>query len=111
MSDAAESGHGALIWCPFGDEGSATRVAEALLDEGLVACVNIVPGMRSLYVWNGERGGGSEAGALFKTREELRGAAIARIEALHPYAAPAILGWRCDAASAGTLAWLGQLAG
>ena len=45
-----------LIWCPFPDEGEARRVAGTLLDEGLIACANIVPGMISLYVWQGKRG-------------------------------------------------------
>ncbi|HZU65589.1 MAG TPA: divalent-cation tolerance protein CutA [Novosphingobium sp.] len=101
----------ALIWCPFADEASAAAVAGALLDEGLVACVNILPAVRSLYIWQGARGEGAEVGALFKTRADLLEAAIARIAALHPYEAPAVVGWHCDGAAAPTLAWLGALTG
>jgi len=101
----------ALIWCPFADGERAASVADVLLAEGLVVCANIMPAMRSLFVWNGARGEASEAGALFKTRAVLLDAAVARIAALHDYEQPAILGWRCDSASPATLAWLGGLPG
>lgn len=99
----------ALVWCPFPDAAEAERVATVLLDEGLIACANIVPAMRTLYVWNGERGAGSEAGALFKTNAGVLEKLVVRLGALHPYAEPAILGWRCDHAAPGTAAWLGGL--
>lgn len=96
----------ALIWCPFGDEPSAARVAEMLLDEGLINCANIMPAMRSLYVWRGVRGEDRETGVLFKTDSQRLDKAVARLEALHPYDTPAVLGWRCDVASPATAEWL-----
>jgi len=96
----------ALIWSTFGDMHSAEAVADTLLEERLIACANILPAVRSLYRWNGERGEGSEVAVLFKTRADLLEKATARLEALHPYDAPAISGWRCDAAGAATLGWL-----
>lgn len=96
----------ALVWCPFGDSESAEAVAGQLLDEGLVACANILPGVRSLYRWKGERGEGAEVAVLFKTRADLLDAAVARLEALHPYDAPAISGWLCDAVGAAMVGWL-----
>ncbi|MDE2404303.1 MAG: divalent-cation tolerance protein CutA [Sphingomonadales bacterium] len=101
----------ALVWCPFADEDSAAAVAAALLDEGLVTCANIVPGVRSLFIWRGQREDAREAGALFKTSGALLPRAIARIEALHPYDQPAVLGWHCDAANPATLDWVGGLPG
>lgn len=95
----------ALIWAPFKDEASAARAADTLLDEGLVACCNIVP-VKSRYVWRGERGEAAEVGALFKTRADLLHRAVARLEELHPYDTPAITGWTCEAAGGQTLAWL-----
>ena len=101
----------ALIWCPFGDEDSAAQVASALLDEGLIACANIMPAIRSLYIWQGERGDARETGVLFKTTAALLDQTVARLEALHPYDAPAICGWRCDAAGEATKGWLAALDG
>lgn len=98
----------ALIWCPFPDEASARAAADRLLSEGLVACANLLPGMVSLFVWHGERGEAAEVGALFKTTGERLDSAIMRIEALHPYETPAILGWCCENASESTRNWLAQ---
>ncbi|AKH43302.1 periplasmic divalent cation tolerance protein [Altererythrobacter atlanticus] len=100
----------ALIWCPFGEEESAAETARALLAEGLVACANIMPEMRSLYIWNGESGEARECGVLFKTDAALLDKAVARLSALPPYDEPAIIGWKADASAPGTAAWLGDLA-
>ena len=99
----------ALIWCPFPDAPSAAATAKLLLDERLAACANILPAMLSLFEWNGERGESSEAGVILKTDAALLDRAVARLAELHPYDEPAILGWRCDAATPGTAAWLGRL--
>ena len=103
MSEAA------LIWCPFPDEDSAAAAASTLLDEGLIACANLLPAMRSLYVWKGERGDAREVGALLKTRADRVEAALARLVELHPYETPAAVAWRCDAAAPATLEWLTDL--
>ena len=105
----SQTGDAALIWSPFGDEESAARVANALLGEGLIACANILPSIRSLYIWNGERGEDQEVAVLFKTRADRLDAAIARLETLHPYETPAICGWRCDATGDATRRWLETL--
>lgn len=101
----------ALVWCPFPDGDSAAQAARVLLDEGLIACANILPPMRSLYVWRGESGDESEVGVLFKTNAARLLAVTARLAQLHPYDEPAILGWHCDAAAPETAAWLGALGG
>ena len=103
MSEAA------LIWCPFPDEDAAARVSKALLDEGLIACANLLPAMRSLYQWRGERGVERECGALLKTRGDKLNVALARLVELHPYETPAAVGWRCDASAPATLDWLAGL--
>lgn len=97
-----------LVWCPFADEESAARVAERLLDEGLIACANILAPMRSYYRWDGERGEARETAAIFKTNAATRAALQARLAELHPYDEPAILAWECDAPE-GTRQWLEKL--
>ena len=96
----------ALIWCPFPDEASAAAAARQLLDERLVACANILPLMRSLYIWQGERGEAAEVGVLFKTDAAALERATARLAEIHPYATPAVLGWRTDTAAKPTAEWL-----
>lgn len=105
----SESAGPALVWCPFPDDESATQAANALLSESLIACANVLPPMRSLYVWRSESGSESEVGVLFKTNAALLSKVIERLGALHPYDEPAILGWHCDAAAPATAAWLGAL--
>lgn len=99
----------ALIWCPFPDRDSARAAAQTLLDEKLVACVNLLGPIESIFDWQGERSSAAEIGVLFKTDEGLLDRAITRLEVLHPYDTPAILGWRCDSAAGATRAWLGLL--
>lgn len=100
----------ALVWCPFPDEPSAIGAIGALLDERLIACGNVLPGMTSMFVWNGTRETTREAGVLLKTNTGLIDRAITRLVELHPYEEPAVLGWRCDMAAPATLAWLAGIA-
>ncbi len=95
----------ALIWCPFPDEAAARAAASALLDEHLIACANLVPGVRALFSWQGERGEAQETGALFKTAAARLDEAMRRLAELHSYDTPAITGWTVRA-SPPTLAWL-----
>ena len=111
MSEALHEPVPALIWCPFPDPESAVLATDCLLDERLIACANMVDNVASAFVWNGERSRTRETGALLKTNAALLERAIARLAELHPYDEPAIVGWRCDAATAGAAAWLGSLDG
>ncbi len=99
----------ALIYCPFPDGETAETIGGVLLDEGLIGCINIGAPIRSLFMWDGKRGDGTEIPGLLKTDAALLEKAVARLESLHPYDAPAILGWRCDVAGTATQAWLGAI--
>ncbi|WP_336979090.1 divalent-cation tolerance protein CutA [Altererythrobacter fulvus] len=105
------SAKAALIWSPFASEEDAAAAATILLDEGLIACANLMPAVRSLYQWLGERGDSRECGVLFKTEAGLLARAIARLEEIHPYDAPAIVGWEADRCGTATAGWLAGLAG
>lgn len=85
-------------------------MAGRLLDEGLIACADILPAMVSLYVWQGERHQDAEHGVICKTDAALLDRAVARLVELHPYDTPAAIGWRADAAAPETLRWLAELA-
>lgn len=101
----------ALIWVPFADADQARTVARAVLDEKLVACANIISGVELLFLWEGRIDTASECGVLFKTNDALLAPAIARIEHLHPYQSPAIIGWHCNETGVATRAWLDRLTG
>ena len=61
------------------------RIASALVTEGLAACVNIIPGITSIYRWEGKLEKDSECKLVIKTREEHIEALIARVVELHSY--------------------------
>jgi periplasmic divalent cation tolerance protein len=88
------------------DKDQATALARALVDEGLAACVNIVPGVRSIYRWEGKTHEDDEVLCLVKTRPAVFERARDRILALHPYDVPEILAFEVDDGSAAYLQWL-----
>ncbi len=102
----------ALVWCPFPDAETARAAADALLDDGLIACANLLGTIESRFVWDGARAVGSEVAVLFKTTAGKLDDVIERLGELHPYDTPAIIGWHADAAHPATEAWLiGSLSG
>lgn len=80
-----------LIYSTFPSLGEAEEVGHAMIAAQLVACVNIYPGMISLYEWQGQIVRASEVTALFKTRQALAERVMAEIKALHSYDTPALL--------------------
>jgi periplasmic divalent cation tolerance protein len=69
----------------------AESLARALVGEGLAACVNVVPGVRSIYRWQGQICDDAEVLCLIKTRAALVPALTDRVLALHPYEVPEVL--------------------
>ncbi|WP_086606861.1 divalent-cation tolerance protein CutA [Erythrobacter donghaensis] len=96
----------ALVWCPFPEIESARVAADALLDDRLIACANILGSVESRFVWDGARAVGSEVGVLCKTTSERLEDVIERLGELHPYDTPAVIGWHADAAHPATFTWL-----
>lgn len=102
----------ALVWCPYPDPDSARAAVGVLLDEGLIACGNILGSIESHFVWDGARAQGSEVAVLFKTTSARLDDVVERLGSLHPYDTPAIIGWHADAVHPATSAWLaGSVAG
>ena len=80
-----------LVYSPCPSEACAKEIGAKLLEERLVACVNILPGMRSLYRWEGKLCDEQESVLLAKTRSELAAQTQARVAELHPYDCPCVL--------------------
>lgn len=102
-------GGAALIWSPFESQADAEQAARTMVEEGLVACANIVPNLTSIFRYEGKVQQASEVGALFKTDVRLLEQATKRLAELHPYQTPAICGWEADSAPAETRVWLAGL--
>jgi periplasmic divalent cation tolerance protein len=69
----------------------AEAAGRALVERRLCACVNILPGMVSLYWWQGAVERGDEVVMIIKTRATLTDAVGAAVKQMHSYATPAIL--------------------
>jgi periplasmic divalent cation tolerance protein len=80
-----------LCYCSCPDAASARALAEAVVGEGLAACVNHLSGVRSTYRWKGELTTDSEELLLIKTTETRFAALKERILALHPYELPELI--------------------
>jgi periplasmic divalent cation tolerance protein len=95
-----------LIYSTYPSAAEAERIGGALVDRGLAACVNILPGMTSIYVWEGKRQHDSEAAMIVKTRTGLADAVIAEARKLHPYSNPAFVVLPIEGGSADFLRWI-----
>lgn len=73
------------------DEAVARELAHALLEERLVACVNILPGMQAMYWWRGKIEAAGECVLLLKTSTQRWAALKARLPQLHPYEVPELV--------------------
>ena len=85
---------------------AAEKIARDAVARRLAACANILPGMVSLYHWNGVLERASECVLVLKTRNSLIEALTARILELHSYEAPCVLSIPVQGGSADYLAWL-----
>lgn len=93
-----------LITASTNDE--AERIGTSLVEEHLAACVNIMPGIRSIFYWEGKRQVEQEIILLCKSRQQLLDELISRVKELHSYTVPEILALPVIGGSVDYLSWL-----
>ncbi|MCJ7715810.1 MAG: divalent-cation tolerance protein CutA [Anaerolineales bacterium] len=94
-----------LVTAP--DSDTAVLIANTLLEKKLAACVNIYPGLRSIYRWEGKIQDESEVLMMIKTRVELIDTSlIPLIQELHPYQVPEIISLPISGGSEPYLSWI-----
>src|SRR3974390_2318869 len=102
-----------FVYTTYPSAVEAETAGRALIERGLAACVNILPGMVSLYRWGGandagegasERGG--EAVMIIKTRATLAEPVRGAVKEMHSYTTPAILVIPLESVDSGYLDWL-----
>lgn len=81
----------ALVLTTLASEEQARDLSLRLLDERLIACGNIVPGVTSLYRWEGRLEQSGEVLLVMKTRAELVKQLRDRVNELHPYEVPEVV--------------------
>ncbi len=98
-----------LVLVTASKEDEAERIARAVVKEGLAACCNIVPRIRSIYMWKGGLCDDSEVLCLMKTRASLFDELRARIKELHTYEVPEIIALKIGAGDKQYLDWIGEV--
>jgi periplasmic divalent cation tolerance protein len=86
--------------------GKAAEIARVLVEERLCACGNVVPGLRSIYRWEGAVHDDAEALLVLKTSRRLVSALKERLPRLHPYEVPELLVLPVEDGLAAYLAWV-----
>jgi periplasmic divalent cation tolerance protein len=84
----------------------ATEIARLLVERELVACVNLVPQIRSIYRWKGKVCDDTEILMIMKTREDLFERLMGEVRGLHPYELPEVISWRIAKGSTDYLQWI-----
>lgn len=80
-----------LVLCTCPDRDTAERIALALVERRLAACVNVLPGVRSFYIWQGNTEVGDELLLLIKSSDSAYPDLQAAIKDMHPYEVPEIV--------------------
>ena len=95
-----------FVYTTWPDAATAEATGRELVADRLAACVNILPGMVSIYGWHGAVERAEEAVMIVKTRAAQADAVAAAVRAAHPYAMPAIVTLAVAGGDADYLAWI-----
>jgi len=95
-----------FVYTTYPSAVEAEKAGRALVERSLAACVNILPGMISLYRWEGAIERGEEAVMIIKTRASLAEAVRAAVREMHAYETPAILVIPLESVDAAYLGWM-----
>lgn len=90
------------------DEETMAELGRRVVDRRLCACANVVPGLTSVYRWEGAVEEAEEALALLKTTRRRLDALEARVRELHPYDEPEFLAFDVDRGAPSYLAWVAE---
>jgi len=84
------------------------KIADALVTQRKAACVNIVPGVRSLFRWKGKMEEAEESLLLVKTRAALFPEVASLVRSMHSYEVPEIIALPVVQGDAAYLTWVGE---
>jgi periplasmic divalent cation tolerance protein len=100
-----------IVLTTAGSAEEARKLADALVDRRLAACVNIVPQIESVYRWQGKVERAAEWLLIIKTQASAFEGVRATIEALHSYDLPECVMLEISGGSSQYLNWLGESVG
>lgn len=97
-----------LLYMTVSSDDEGRRIGRALVEEKLVACVNVMAPMASLFSWEGEVQEDGEVPVVAKTRRDLVGRVVERVQALHSYDVPCVVALPITAGNAAFISWIGE---
>ncbi|UCH91296.1 MAG: divalent-cation tolerance protein CutA [Nitrospirota bacterium] len=80
-----------VVLVTVGSEAEAANIARALVEKRLVACVNILPGVRSIFQWEGKVTEESECLLVAKTVSQVFEQVATAVKSLHSYSVPEVI--------------------
>ena len=95
-----------LLYITTSDREEAEKLARALLEDRLIACANLLPGMTSLYWWEGVIRQAGECALIVKTTQKLADAVTQKVKSLHSYDCPCIVSVDVEGGNPEFLAWI-----
>ena len=95
-----------IIFITASSSEEAQKIAKALVEEKLVACVNIIPQIKSIYWWEGKVCKDDEVMLISKTKQSLCTTIVDRVNALHSYEVPEIISFPISEGSPEYLSWI-----
>jgi len=100
-----------VVFITTSSEDEAAKIARALVQERLAACVNIVKGVRSIYSWRGKIEDSTETLMVVKTKKALFKRLEKRVTGLHSYSVPEVISVPITDGSKDYLKWLDEVTG
>jgi len=95
-----------VVFITTGSPQEAERIAEALVAEMLAACVNILPGVTSIYRWEGEVHRDDECLLVVKSRQDVLDELVRRVQSLHSYEVPEVIALPLVGGNEAYLSWI-----
>jgi periplasmic divalent cation tolerance protein len=95
-----------VIFCTVPDAATGERIARHLVEYRLAACVNVIPGITSVYRWQGQVETGSEALLKIKAKTANYKKIETAIRSQHPYELPEIIAVPVSVGLAEYLDWV-----
>lgn len=95
-----------MFYITAGSREEAETLASKLVEERLVACANVLPGIKSFFFWEGAAQSEEEVLIVGKTRTDAVKALVSRVQALHSYDVPCVITWELKDGNPEFLQWI-----
>ena len=97
-----------VVLVTAGSVEEGTRIGDALVAEHLAACVNMISGVRSCFIWEGRSQTANECLLICKTTRDTLERLVTRVKELHSYTVPEVIALPVVAGLPAYLAWVGE---